>query len=194
MSVKGLLVAVGLFASTGQVINFDSYAIGKVPPGWTSQWHIAKDQSAPTQPYVLASDSRSPLAILDNLLLRDGEVSVRLKPVAGHGEQAGGVVWRYRDPNNYYFARANAVEKNIAVFKVENGRRTALNSGVKHEVPSNGWCILKIAARGNHFEVYVDHRRILRGDDGTFKGAGRVGLWTGADSMTYFDDFRVVAK
>jgi len=203
------LFAFGLGASTGTVINFDTAPLGKVPPGWTvamtnrgaaPKWEIRKDQSAPTQPYVLAQVSndptgnRSPLAILDRMSLRDGDVSVRIKPVAGREDQGGGVVWRYRDANNYYVARADALEKNVAVYRVENGRRSLMLAVVKHDIPTNAWSILKVSARGNRFQVYVDHRRILQGQDNTFSGAGGVGLWTAADSVTYFDDFRVYPK
>jgi hypothetical protein len=48
--------------------------------------------------------------------------------------------------------------------------------------------------RGSRFQVYVNHRRILQADDKTFSGPGRLGLWTVADSVTYFDDFRVYPK
>jgi len=126
--------------------------------------------------------------------LRDGDVSVRIKPVAGREDQGGGLVWRYRDANNYYLATANAVDKDVALYKVENGRQLPLAPGVKHDIPSNGWSILKVSVRGNRFQVYLDHRRILQGWDNTFAAAGKVGLWTVADSVTYFDDFRVYPK
>jgi hypothetical protein len=209
MKTISWLVSVGLIASAGRVINFDNAPLGMTPPGWTvamtnrggaPRWEIRKDGSAPTQPNVLAQVSddptgdRFPLAILDNMSLRDGDVSVRIKPVAGREDQGGGLVWRYRDANNYYLARANALEENVALYKVENGRRIPLAPGVKHEIPSNGWSILKVSVRGNRFQVYLDHRRILQGWDNTFAAAGKVGLWTVADSVTYFDDFRVYPK
>ena len=137
---------------------------------------------------------RFPLAIYDPMRLRDGDISVRIKPVSGREVQAGGIVWRYRDENNYYLARVNALERNVQVFKVENGRRSPLMSGVRHEIPTNAWSILRVTIRGARFQVYVDHRRILQGTDTTFAGAGKVGLWTVADSVIYFDDFRVSAK
>ena len=168
--------------------------------GPAPRWEIRKDQTAPTQPYVLAQLSsdpaanRAPLAILDNLSLRDGDVSVRIKPVAGRQDPGGGLVWRYRDENNYYLVRANVTQNTVAVDKVENGRRIALIPGVKHDIPFNAWSILKVSARGNRFQIYVDHRRILEGEDNTFTGAGKVGLCTMADSVTYFDDFRVYPR
>jgi hypothetical protein len=198
-----------LAATTPRVINFDTFPLGKTPPGWTvamtnhgraPQWEIRRDGSAATQPYVLAQVStdptgdRFPLAILDNMSLRDGDVSVRIKTVSGHEMQAGGVVWRYRDSNNYYLARTNALEKNVAVFKVQNGRRIPILPGVRHDLPVNGWSILKVSVRGNRFQVYLDHRRILQGTDNTFIGSGGVGLWTAGDSVAYFDDFQVYPR
>lgn len=195
-----------LIASTVRVVNFDTGTIGQTPTDWTvamtnhgasPRWEIRRDQTAPTQPYVLAqlsndpTDGRFPLAILNTLMLQDGDVSVRLKPVAGHGLQGGGVVWRYRDENNYYLARANVLDKSVALYKVEHGRPTPLGTVVHREIPLNGWSILKVSARGNRFQVFVDHRRILQAWDGTFTKAGKVGLWTDADAVTYFDDFRV---
>jgi hypothetical protein len=203
------LVAFGLTAAAGRVVTFDNGPLGKTPPEWTvamtnhgrpARWEIVKDMSAATQPYVLAQVStdplrdRYPLAIFNDATFRDGEVSVRLKPVSGREVQAGGIVWRYKDENNYYLARANALEKNVQVFKVENGVRKPLMAGVHHEIPSNAWSILKVAARGNRFQVYMDHRRILQGWDNTFMSGGKVGLWTVADSVTYFDEFRVTPR
>ena len=203
------LLVFGLTAAPVRVITFDNAQLGRTPPDWTvamtnhgrpPRWEIVKDMSAATQPYVFAQVStdphrdRYPLAIFNDITFRDGEVSVRLKPVSGREVQAGGLVWRYRDENNYYLARANALEKNVQVFKVENGIRTPIMAGVHHEIPTNAWSILKVSARGNRFQVYMDHRRILQGWDNTFMSGGKVGLWTVADSVTYFDDFRVTPK
>jgi hypothetical protein len=203
------LLAFGLGAAAGRIVTFDNAELGKTPPNWTvamthqgraPQWEILRDTSAATQPYVFAQVStdptrdRFPLAIFNDVTLRDGDVSVRLKPVSGREVQAGGLVWRYRDENNYYLARANALEKNVQVFKVENGLRSPLMEGVRHEIPSGAWSILKVSVRGNRFQVYMDHRRVLQGWDNTFPSGGKVGLWTVADSVTYFDDFRVNPK
>jgi hypothetical protein len=206
MKTWSWLLVFGLSAAAGRVVTFDNGPLGKTPPEWTvamthhgrpPRWEIVKDLSAATQPYVFAQTSddptrdRFPLAIFNEIAFRDGEVSVRLKPVSGHEVQAGGIVWRYRDENNYYLARANALETNVQVFKVENGHRTPLMEGVHHEIPTNAWSILKVTTRGNRFQVFMDHRRILQGWDNTFLTPGKVGLWTVADSVTYFDDFRI---
>lgn len=204
-----VLFALGLTASTGKVINFDTDQLGKIPPGWSvamtnhgapPQWQVLKDQTAPTKPYVLAQTSRDsggtrcPLAILDGISVQNGDVSVRVKPVSGQEDRAGGVVWRYRDANNYYLVRANALTKTVTLLKVENGRVQQISAPVTHDIPSNAWSILKVSVRGDRFQVFVNHRRILQAQDRTFRTSGKVGLWTAADSVTYFDDFRVYPK
>jgi len=217
MNSLGWLVSFGLIAAPAHLINFDRAPLGKTPPGWTvamtnqgaaPRWEILKDTSAPTQPYVLAQVSadprrdRVPLAILEEVSLRDGDISVRLKPVSGKEDRAGGLVFRYRDDRNYYFVRANAVGDDVSVYKVENGQRIPIAPrgvppsvfGVKHDIQPNAWHILKVSVRGNRFQVYVNHRRILQAEDSTFNGPGKVGLCTVADSVTYFDDFRVYPK
>lgn len=198
-------------------INFDSVAPGAVPPGWTiamtnhgapPKWEVRKDATAPSPPHVFAQvskdgvEGRFPLAILNNISVRDGEVSVKMKPVAGAEDRAGGLVWRYRDPDNYYLVRANARENNLVIFKIEGGRRIALaikgttkaEYAVSHPVPASQWSVLKVQFRGSLFSVYFNHRRLFQVVDTSFTGPGRVGLWTKADSVTYFDDFYISGK
>src|SRR5579872_3790963 len=178
------LATFSLLAPAGRVFNFDSCTIGQAPPGWTVAnvgkgpgWEIRKDRTAPTQPYVLAevsadpSETRPPLAILNDVTARDADVSVRIKPISGPVGLAGGVVWRYRDENNYYLARANSFDNTVSVFKVQNGRKIPIREGVKHPIPANSWSILKVSVRGPRFQVFVDHRRVLEGQDRTFSSA-----------------------
>jgi hypothetical protein len=216
MNTLGWLLAIGLTAS-GSVANFDSASLGKLPPGWTvpasdrgsaSRWEIRKDPSAPTQPYVLAQVANNPqddsfsLAILNTVSVRDADVSVRLKPVSGEDGQGGGLVFRYKDDKNYYLVRADARQGAVGIYRVENGTAKPIHPqgvppsvfSVKHHIPANNWSILKVAVRGNKFQVYVNHRRLLQANDSTFSGAGKVGLVAVADCVTYFDDFRVYKK
>ena len=209
MNTIGWALLFALMAAPGRVITFDRDPLGKAPQGWSvvavdgvagPQWEVRRDQTAPTQPYVLARVSadagadRSAMTILNSVSLRDGDVSVRVKPVGGNRMRAGGVVFRYRDENNYYLARADALEQTVALFKVENGRSSPVGQAVKHDLPPNAWRILKVSARGSSLQVYLDHRLVLQGKDGAFTGSGKVGLWTAGDSVTYFDDFRVYPK
>ena len=190
---------------------------GKLPAGWTvamthdggaPRWEIVRDESAPTPPYVLAQVSRDatagrfPLAIWDAIAIRDGEVSVAFKNVEGSVDRAAGIVWRYQDPNNYYIVRANALENNVVLYKVENGIRLSIapkglpsrSYGVKHQIPTGQWSVLRITFKDRFFTVFLNGERLFETEDRTFTKAGKTGLWTKADSVTYFDEFTILGK
>jgi hypothetical protein len=207
-----ILAATMLGVSASRIIDFDHERVGSIPSelesamtksGGAPRWEILKDPTAPSKPYVLGQLStdrtagRFPLAVLRAVVIRDGEVSVQFKPVSGEVDQAAGLVWRYSDRNNYYIVRANALENNVVLYKVENGERTSLaprglpsrSYGVKHAVPKLVWSELKVAFADTLATVYFNNERLFDVVDGTFRGAGRIGLWTKADSVTWFDDF-----
>jgi len=165
---------------------------------------VAATENAPSGRQALSQSStdrtsgRFPLAVYEGFTGRDVDVSVRFKPVSGEVDQAAGLVWRYRDPGNYYIVRANALENNVVLYKVENGKRTDLpvkgagrTYGVKQKVPGKSWSELRVTARGNLFTVSFDGKQIFQVEDSTFPDAGKVGLWTKADSVTEFDDLRI---
>jgi hypothetical protein len=145
---------------------------------------------------------RFPLAIWDATSIRDGEISVAFKTVDGTVDQAAGIVWRYQDPNNYYIVRANALENNVVLYKVENGVRLSIapkglpsrSYGVKHEIPRRQWSTLKIAFHDSSFVVSLNGARLFETEDRTFTKAGKTGLWTKADSVTYFDEVSLTGK
>jgi len=103
-------------------------------------------------------------------------------------DQAGGVVWRWRDGNNYYVARANALENNVSLYYTANGRRNTLKY-VDAPVPRNTWHTLRVEFAGTRIRVALNGRTYIEMDDDRIRGAGAVGLWTKADSVTSFDDF-----
>lgn len=214
-----LCVAGGLFApacALGDVLDFEGGDVGSVPTGWTiamtsdggqPRWEVVRDATSPVGGKVLAQISddripgRFPLAIYEDIETVDGSVSVRFKPVTGRVDQAAGLVWRYRDPRNYYIVRANALENNVVLYKVENGRRIPLppvgrgeDYGVEHRVPAQDWSTLAVTFSGTHFVVAFDGAPLFEVEDSTFTGAGKVGLWTKADSVTYFDGFEATAR
>jgi hypothetical protein len=135
-------------------------------------------------------------------VLRDGDVSVAFKTVDGTVDQAAGIVWRYQDPNNYYIVRANALENNVVLYKVENGVRLSIapkglpsrSYGVNHEIPRRQWNTLKVAFQNSSFVVSLNGERLFETEDRTFSKPGKTGLWTKADSVTYFDEFTVNGK
>jgi hypothetical protein len=195
-----LALAAGLLAITAQAgtINFDNAKPGEAPPGWTAtktgkgeaKWTIEKDDTAPSQPNVLkqSGEATYPVALKNDTSLQDGFVEVKFKPVSGKEDQAGGVIWRAHDADNYYLARANALEDNVCIYHTIKGKRTE-KKRVQMKVAANEWHTLRVEFQGGHFKVTLDDKPALEWDDETFKDAGQVGLWTKADSVTLFDDF-----
>jgi hypothetical protein len=176
--------------------------------GGPPRWEVLKDDSAPTKPNVFAQVSndrtagRFPLAIWDGASVKDGMVSVKFKTVSGSIDQGAGLVWRYRDPSNYYIVRANALEDNVVLYKVQNGERVSLAPkgavsnayGVKHRITKQRWTTLSVEFHGSLFSVSLDGQKLFDVEDSTFAGPGKTGLWTKSDSVIYFDDFEVVGK
>lgn len=214
MRILPYLAAVGvcmlcalLVSCEAHAIGFDAAAPGALPRGWRARepgWQIVSDTTAPSKPYVLAQLVPAPrgvfpLAILETESLTDGSASVKFKPVAGNQDRSGGLVWRYRDPGNYYLVVANALANKLAAWKVVQGKAVSLAPrgkpdqppAVERRVPSESWSTLRVRFRGARFQVYFNHRQLLEVEDTTFPGPGKVGLLTEADSVIYFDDFRL---
>jgi hypothetical protein len=209
-----LLTVLPISAVQSELIGFDQATPGKLPADWVvamthagapPRWEIVRDESAPSPPNVLAQLSRDrtagrfPLAIWDQALFQNGELSVAFKTVDGAIDQAAGIVWRYQNANNYYIVRANALENNVVFYKVENGVRTSIapkglpsrSYGVKHLIPSGRWNTLKVTFNGAKIAVFLNQENLFEAEDTTFQKPGKIGLWTKADSVTYFDDFTV---
>jgi hypothetical protein len=204
----------GAAAAQAQTFGFDDQKPGEPPKGMTcaltgkgrpGSWRVLADPTAPSAPNVLAqtdaddTSGRFPVCVADGPSAVDVDVSVRFKPVSGSVDQAAGLVWRYRDADNYYIVRANALESNVVLYKVEGGRRTDLplkgegrTYGKKAKVPSGAWSTLAVHAKGSLFEVALNGTKLYEVEDATFPGPGKVGLWTKADSVIRFDDLRIV--
>src|SRR6266545_1271984 len=187
----------------GGTVDFDDVQAGGPPPGWTAtqtgsgsaKWSVEKDDSAPSKPNVLKQSGQAtfPVCIKDDTSLKDGFVEVKFKPISGREDQAGGVIWRAKDSNNYYTARANALENNVTIYHTISGKRTE-KKRAKMQVTSGAWHTLRVDFNGNHFTVTFDGKHLFDVEDTTFTEAGKVGVWTKADSVTLFDDFTYGGK
>ena len=195
MMIGTTLLAGGAFSKT---INFDDATPGKSPTGWTAtmtgsgkpKWTVEKDASAPSKPNVLkqSGEATYPVCLKNEPGIKDGFVEVKFKPIAGKEDQAGGVVWRAKDADNYYIARANALEDNVTIYHTIKGRRVAFKN-VNHPVKSGVWHTLRVDFQGNQFTVTFDGKKVIEATDAQIADAGMVGVWTKADSVTLFDDF-----
>ena len=181
-----------------ETISFDHDVAGALPTGWRSgvtghgspKWQVQADATAPSKPHVLMQSGSGtfPWCVKQDASFADGYVEVKFKPLSGKEDQAGGVVWRFKDGDNYYVARANALENNVSLYYTANGRRNELKY-VNAPVPGNTWHKLRVEFSGKKMRVILDGKQYIEMDDGHIAGAGAVGVWTKADSVTLFDDF-----
>lgn len=177
---------------------FDKDEIGKAPAGsevFGGVWEVRAEQDARSKPNVLCQSATKedfPAIRFGNIVYTDLTASVHFKPISGKDDQAAGIIFRVQDKDNYYIARANALEDNVILFRYASGKRTTLKEGPA-KVPSGEWQVLNVEVEGNRFRAFLNEQLVVETTDDAYK-AGGVGLWTKADSVTWFDDFRVIAK
>jgi Domain of Unknown Function (DUF1080) len=212
--VASILVTMALIGhGATRKVDFSEDPVGQAPKGFEFG-HTAKVgapgkwvvQAEGSNKYLAQIDpdntrSRFPVAVLSDVTAADVDLSTRFRPVSGRVDQAAGLVWRFQNEDNYYIVRANALENNVVLYKVEKGKRTDLplkgegrTYGKKAQVPSGQWSTLRVVAAGPRFEVFLNGSKLYDVEDSTFRQAGKVGLWTKADSVTQFDDVTIETK
>src|SRR6266702_4445682 len=195
------LVIFGVLLSAMQLvmaetrINFDDVAAGGLPPGWRSgvtgtgqaRWEVVASETSASKPNVVKQSGEATFAwaVKSDVKIRDGLAEVKFKPTSDKEDQAGGLVFRFQDGNNYYVVRGNALQDNVVLYKTVNGKRSSLQVkgrmfgyGVDTNVPKGKWSTLRVEFRGNLFTVFFNGKRLFEVEDDTFKEAGAVGVWT----------------
>ncbi|MFL5441316.1 MAG: hypothetical protein ACJ79W_19325 [Myxococcales bacterium] len=163
------------------------FSFGKTGQGRTGKWVVREDAGKRVLAQIDTDDTdyRFPVAVADEPKVKDLRLEVDCKPVSGKTDQACGLVFRYQDENNYYVARANALEDNVRLYHVVRGKRSQF-AGWNGKVAGQAWHALAVEARGNRFQVFFDGKAVIDAKDDTFQDAGKVGVWTKADSVTWF--------
>jgi len=195
-----LLIAVASTVTAKE--TFDEGKLGTTPNNWktgitgegVSNWTLEKDTAAPSSPLVLKQSGKGdfPWCVKKDSNLTDGFVTVRFKAILGNEDQAAGLIWRWKDANNYYVARANALENNVSIYYIKDGQRHTIKYSKVPDnlsVKQNIWQTLRVDFQDDHFIVSFEGKTIIDVKDDHIKGSGVVGLWTKADSVTSFDDF-----
>jgi len=171
------------------------FQFARTGQGDLGRWIVVSDETSSAgraieQSSTDRTDYRFPLAILDSIVAKNVDVSLKFKPVAGHVDQAGGIAVRVLDGDNYYVVRANALEDNVRFYRVVKGRRQEID-GVNTKVTTGEWHSLGLIAQGDHVTIKFDGKTLFTTSDKTFPGAGKVALWTKADSVTRFDQIAI---
>ncbi len=190
--------------NTDTTLNFEESTEGSLPQDWvapTGKWSVVTQENNKVLKQSAAnSGSTFNICVNNKLKYQDLQLQVKLKAASGKEDQGGGLLWRYIDKNNYYIVRANPLEKNVVLYKVENGKRKDLplvgegrTYGMDAPMETAKWHTLKVNIQENLFTVLFDGKELYQVKEDTFKEAGLVGVWTKADAQTYFDDLTVYA-
>lgn len=181
-----------------RTVDFDDDQPGGLPAGWVAgvtgkgspKWVVELDPTAPSAPNVLKQSGSGtfPWCVKVDTSIENGSVEVKFKPISGREDAAGGLIWRWKDGDTYYVARANALEDNVSLYYTTAGRRNTIKY-VDAPVAKNQWHTLRVQFSGQRISVALDGKRYIEIDDSHIPGSGAVGLWTKADSVTAFDDF-----
>ena len=193
----GLAIAAATTAAA-ETDTFDHAQLGIAPADWacgvtgrgSPKWAIEADTTAPSKPNVLKQSGSGafPWCVKKSVSISDGFVEVKFRPLEGREDQAGGLMWRWKDGDNYYVARANALENNVSLYYTEAGQRMTLKY-VDAPVPRDQWHVLRVEFSGKSIKVLLDGKSCIDIDDNHISAPGAVGVWTKADSITAFDDF-----
>lgn len=135
-----------------------------------------------------------PLSIDNEITsFKTGTISVAFKTISGRIDQAAGIAFNIKPNGNYLVVRANALEKNLVMFKMNRGKRSTSQWIRNVPTSSKEWHTLKVVIDGKNIKGYVDGKRYI---DYTYKETieGKVGLWSKADSYVLFDNFLVQTK
>ncbi len=191
------------------VFTFENETVGKLPTGWSqsatgrdkqTEWKIVdvNGNKALAQLSAKHPSYHFNVVVYDGFSLKNMKLKVKIKGFKGRIDRGGGFVWRFTDPNNYYVVRENPLENNVVLYKVVNGRRTDLplvgkgrTYGVDVPPLGSGWNELSLTVKDDLFTVYLNGKELFKVKDTTFTNAGKVGLWTKADAVSYFDNFEV---
>jgi len=177
--------------------TFDTDQPGGLPAGATvfsGNWAVRAESGTPSPPNALCQTGKVPFPALSlsEKIFADVVVSTSFKPISGEIDRAAGIIFRIQDKDNYYILRANALEDNVNIYKYAGGKRDEIQEG-SAKVPSGKWQELRVEVKGNTIRGFLNGKLVVQASDDTFK-AGKVGLWTKADSETCFDNVAATAQ
>lgn len=191
-------------------ISFEDYTAGEAPKGWVvaenagagkpAKWVVEAADKAPDGKNILRLAHTENAGSTYNMLLSEAKypagatLTVMLRADTGEEDQGGGLVWRAVDPENYYIARWNPLEKNFRAYKVEGGKRSKPLGSATIEADAKAWHELEVKMKDEKCKIEFDGKKILEFEDTTFKDDGRVGFWTKADAATSFDYLEIEFK
>jgi hypothetical protein len=201
----GAVVAQTETVSPALVWNFDREQPGTLPSEFSigtlfdgrpaGDWQVLATERAKSPPHVLAqlmakgADHAYKIALVKGIVASDLNLQVSFLPIQGKADMGGGMIWRATDDRNYYLARANPLEQNIRVYRIEKGIRHLLQN-FNQTITVKQWHTLRVTHQGCRVNIFYDDKQVFDLCDKTFHD-GMIGLWTKSDAITYFDNLRL---
>lgn len=196
------ILLLALVIPMGTTWSFESDEVDKAPAGFefattaktpAGKWVVRKDGETKVLAQTDAdkTNGRYALAVVKDSSFKDLKLSVRAKPISGEVDQAAGLVWRYKDQDNYYLVRSNVLESNVRLYRVVNGNRTKFAGKEEVKLKAGEWHTLRVEHKGTAIKVFLNDDKLFESEDKAFPDAGKIGVWTKADSVTWFDDLAV---
>ena len=203
------LAGVPCYAASGDTSttwNFDAVPPGTLPDGFklgrlydghpAGDWKVLETRDAVSAPHVVAQLSDKGAEHAYKMVLIDGtdssnvELSVSFRAVGGKGDMGGGLIWRAVDDRNYYLTRANPLEQNIRLYRIDKGVRKMI-ANHDQTIDVRKWHRLRVVMEGCQIQVFYDDALVFDQRDRSLD-AGKIGLWTKSDAVSYFDDLELV--
>ncbi len=201
----GIMSAQAETSSLTSAWNFDREQPGALPSEFSvgtlfdgrpaGDWQVLATDRAKSPPYVLAqlmakgAEHAYKVVLSKEVIASDLNLSVSFLPIQGQADMGGGLIWRAADDRNYYLARANPLEQNIRVYRVEKGIRHLLEN-FNQTIDVRQWHTLRVTHQGCHVNIFFDDKPVFDLCEKTFQ-TGMIGLWTKSDAVTYFDDLQL---
>lgn len=191
--------------SATRVWTFDDDPPESLPPEFqvgtlfdgrpAGEWKILETEKANNGKHVLGqlmgkgAEHAYKVVLIQGTTATDLDLRVSFLPISGKADMGGGLIWRAADDRNYYLARANPLEQNIRVYRVEKGVRHLLQN-FDQTIDVRQWHTLRVTHQGCRVNIFYDDKQVFDLCDKTFHD-GMIGLWTKSDAVTYFDDLRL---
>jgi hypothetical protein len=191
--------------SATRVWTFDDDPPESLPPEFqvgtlfdgrpAGEWKILQTEMANHGKHVLGqllgkgAEHAYKVVLVQGTTATDLDLRVSFLPISGKADMGGGLIWRATDDRNYYLARANPLEQNIRVYRVEKGVRHLLQN-FDQTIDVRHWHTLRVTHQGCRVNIFYDDKQVFDLCDKTFHD-GMIGLWTKSDAVTYFDDLRL---
>src|SRR6266446_5938084 len=119
-----------------------------------------------------------PFAVFKDLQdFKEGEISLRFRPIAGRIDQAAGIVFDLKPNGDYLILRANALENNLVLFQYVRGKRSSVKWIRNTPTATHQWHDLKLVISGKKLTGSLDGKDYLTFDLPE-PVSGKVALWS----------------